>query len=362
MERHEKLFILKSFFIWRILLFIPIFLAPYFFKLQNNFLGGGMEKYLSNPYLWSWANFDGEHYLSIAKIGYGGGEQAFFPLYPLLLKIFGEEVWGGLILSNLSLLFALFGMYKLARLDYSEKISKLAIILLLLFPTSFYFAGVYTESLFLALVVWSFYFFRKEKYLLSGILGMFLSATRIIGIVLVYLYVFIKKRINFMLLVPLGLLCYMYYSYVTWGDYLKFFNSASGFGEQRSDHLIMLPQVFYRYFVKIIPNLTWSYFPVVFTTILEITTAVLFLSLIFVSFKKLDIKYWIFFVLAYLIPTLSGSFSSLSRYILVIFPAFFFLAQIVSNLPKLLKLGIYVILSIILLIAQMLFVRGYFVS
>lgn len=354
--------VFNYFIIWRLLIFIPIFLSPFFFELQKNFLGGGLQNYLTNPFLWSWANFDGEHYLSIAKMGYGGGEQSFFPLYPLFLKFFGGGIWGGLIISNMAFLLALFGMYKLAKLDYSEKVSKLAIILLLLFPTSFYFAGVYTESLFLALVIWSFYFFRKEKYFLSGILGSLSAATRVIGVILIYLYVFIKRKINFILLIPLGLISYMYYSYITWGDYLKFFNSASGFGEQRSDHLIMLPQVFYRYFVKIIPNLTWSYFPVVFTTFLEITTAILFLYIICISFKKLDIKYWIFLVLAYLVPTFSGSFSSLPRYVLVIFPAFFFLSTKVIKLPKLLRLGIYVILGIILLISQMLFVRGYFVS
>src|SRR4030042_3666725 len=37
--------------------------------------------------LWSWANFDGVHYLLLAEKGYAFGlTQAFFPVYPLLIK------------------------------------------------------------------------------------------------------------------------------------------------------------------------------------------------------------------------------------------------------------------------------------
>lgn len=336
--------IFSYFIIWRILIFIPIFLAPFFFSLQKNFLGGGLQNYLSNPYLWSWANFDGEHYLSIAKMGYANGEQAFFPLYPLLIKFFGGSVLSGILISNFSFLIALIGLYKLIRLDYSEKIAQLSIILLLVFPTSFYFGAVYTESLFLALVIWSFYLFRKQKYISGIILGSLSSLTRVIGII------------------PLGLLGYMGYSKYKWNDYFAFFNAAKNFGEQRSDHLILLPQVFFRYFAKIIPNLTWSYFPVVFTTMMELTTALLFLYIIIISFKKIKIEYWLFLTLGYLIPTLSGSFSSLPRYMVVLFPAFIFMASKLQKTNIYLRLGIYLTMAIIAVVAQMLFVRGNFVS
>lgn len=344
MKSLDNWFVIKSFLIWKIITFFPIFLTPYFFKLQNNFLGGGLQNYLSNPYLWSWANFDGEHYLSIAKMGYANGEQAFFPLFPILIKTLGNNIWSGILISNTIFLIALFGLYKLIRLDYSTKIAKLSIILLLIFPTAFYFGAVYTESLFLGLIVWSFYFFRTNKYLLGVILGIFSSLTRVIGII------------------PVGLLGYMGYSKYKWDDYLAFFHSAKNFGEQRSDHLILLPQVFYRYFVKIIPNLTWSYFPVVFTTLLEISVATLVLFLIFKSFTKIRIEYWLFLTFGYLVPTLSGSFSSLPRYVVVLFPMFIYLAVVLERTNKYLRLGIYLFMAIIALLAQMLFVRGYFVS
>lgn len=338
----QKVF--KYFLYWRFLIFIPIIIAPYFFKLQSNFLGGGMEKYLSNPYLWSWANFDGEHYLSIAKIGYSNGEQAFFPFYPILIKYLGNNVWSGILISNIAFLLALFGLYKLIKLDYSEKIAIGAIGLMLVFPSSFYFGAVYTESLFLMLVVWTFYLFRTKKYIFGFIAGSLSSLTRVIG------------------LIPVGVLGYMGYSKYKWDDYLAFFHAAKNFGEQRSDHLIILPQVFYRYFVKIIPNLTWSYFPVVFTTLLELIIGITFLYLLVVSFKKIRIEYWLFLLFGYLTPTFSGSFSSLPRYVIVLFPAFIFMAVKFEKLNIYLRYLIFTILMIVSCIMQMLFVRGYFVS
>lgn len=330
------MYIVKAYLIWILSLFLILFFAIKFIPVQKNFLGGGSENYQKNPYLYSWANFDGEHYLSIAKNGYGNGEQAFFPLYPMLIRYLGNNIYVALIISNISFLLTLLGLYKLTK-------SKLVITLLLFFPTSFYFASVYTESLFLCLVVWSFYLFQKGKYLSGFVLGSLSSLTRVIGII------------------PVGVLGYMAYSKYKWGDFLAFFHAAKNFGEQRSDHLILLPQVFYRYLVKIIPNLTWSYFPVVFTTLLELFTALLFLYVIIISFKKIKLEYWLFLTIGYLVPTLSGSFSSLPRYVLVLFPFYLLMAERLKNSKA--KLFVFLAISAILqVISFSMFARGYWLS
>lgn len=345
MPKRDFWFIIKSFLIWRIAItFIAIFAIYFVPRFSDNFFGGRLINYETNPLLWGWANFDGEHYLSIAVNGYKDLQQAYFPLYPLMIRLFGGSIWSGILISNLAFLASLFGLYKLIRLDYSEKTAKLAIILLLVFPTSFFFATVYTESLFLALVVWSFYFFRKQKFLGGLVLGTLSSLTRVIGII------------------PIGLFSYMAYLKYYWGDYLAFFHNTPYFGEQRSEDLIMLPQVFYRYVAKIIPNLTWSYPPVVFTILLEFGIALLFLIVILFSFKKIRLEYWLFLSFGYLLPTLSGSFSSLPRYVLVLFPAFIYMATRFKDIKKsVLIVGLFII-SLIAIVAEMMFFRGYFVS
>ena len=154
----------------------------------------------------------------------------------------------------------------------------------------------------------------------------------------------------------------MYYLFLYWGGSIKLYQAYTLFGEQRADHIVLFPQVFYRYMVKIIPNLSWNYFPVVFTVLLEFLTASFFLYLLIISFKKIRWDYWIFSVVGYLIPTTSGIFSSIPRYLLLLFPMFIYLSQKLVGLKKPLLVGILIIMSIILTIAQTSFFRGYFVS
>jgi len=123
-----------------------------------------------------------------------------------------------------------------------------------------------------------------------------------------------------------------------------------------------LPQVFYRYIFKIIPNLNYSYMPVVFTTAMEFVVSSAFLGLAIYSFFKLNIGYSIYLTLGYIVSTISGSFSSLPRYVLVLFPAFIIVSIWLEKLPKVWKTVVLVILFVLLAISQSLFFRGYWIS
>jgi Gpi18-like mannosyltransferase len=387
MRKSETKFLLASFLSWRILLFGFIILGSFLFPLQERFLGGNIEDYLKAPWFWSFINFDGEHYLSIAFLGYQPLTHFFFPFYPMVTKIVAElfsksfvsYAISGIFVSHISFLLALFGIWKLLKMDFKEDIVKLTILLFLVFPTSFYFATFYSSSLFLALVVWSFYFARKQNWLLAGVLGGLSTATRITGLALFpalaveYFYPQITKhqplitRENFLklislLLIPLGLIIYMIYLKRTTGDPLAFFNTLEIFGQQRSTDLVLLPQVFYRYFFKVLPNINYSYFPLVFSTYLEIVTAIMFLILGIWSFLKLRLSYALYFAAGYLIPPLSGSFSSFPRYVLILFPGFLLLAIYLSKKSKIVKTIVYLALFATLAIATALFTRGYWVS
>jgi len=383
MKPENKKFIFKSFVFWRILLFAFLFFAIGATSLQHNFLGGGLSSYLKQPFLWAWGNFDGEHYLSIAYQGYQPLTYFFFPVYPLTIVFVAKFLGGsfkslaasGLLISNISFLVALIGLWKLIKLDYKKDIARLTILLLLAFPTSLYFGSIYTESLFLALVVWSFYFARKGKWISAGILGALLTATRVVGLAIVpallveaYLQRKEKKKLNLIpiatgiLLSVLGIFVYMFYLNKATGDPLEFFHNVSIFGQQRSSNLVILPQVFYRYFFKVLPNINYSYFPVVFVTYLEIITALVFLGLVIASFFKLRLSYAFYLAIGYIIPTLSGSFSSFHRYVLILFPAFVLSAVWLSKREKRIKVIIFAILILGLLVATSLFTRGFWVA
>ena len=381
MQKSKYTFTAVAFFVWLIVLLVIIFLSTKVLPLQENFLGGGLTNYLKNPYFWAFGNYDGEHYVSIARLGYGFGEHAFFPLYPILIKLMGNIFGSNLVSFNLSgiiislaaFFIGLIGFYKLLLLDFSKKVSKFSVLALLVFPTSFYFGAIYTESLFFALAVWALFMARQKKWLVASILAMLLTATRFVGIIIIPVILvewlmtvwknkdWLKKLPWSMMITPLGLFSYMYFLLRKVGDQIAFFNTMSSFGEQRSSHLILLPQVFYRYVFKILPNLTTTFWPIIFTTYFEFMIGLIFLIVILFAFKKLRLSYWLFLVFGYLIPTFSGSFSSLPRYVLVLFPLYI-LAGLLADKSKKIFFAIEIISFILLVVSFSLFARGYWLS
>lgn len=384
MKNNKNLnFIIKSFIGWRLLLFVLLAIGIYFVPLQNNFLGGGLGSYMQNPYFWAWSNFDGEHYLAIAYEGYRPLTYFYFPVFPLIIKFVGNFLGGsfisyatsGLIISNILFLIGLIGIYKLLKIDNKQSLLKTTLFLLFLFPTSFYFGSVYTESLFLALSVWSFYFARKKRWIFAGLLGAILTATRVTGLalipaLLVEAYLQYKsegkkeivQKLLGLLTIPLGICIYTYFLKITTGDPLEFVHNVAIFGQQRQSTLVLLPQVFYRYFFKVFPNINYDYFPVVFSTFLEIVTAIIFLALVLLGFIKQRLSYATYSLFAYLIPTFSGSFSSFPRYVLLIFPSFILTAEFIQKLKPKVRLSLYTLMGITLIIALSLFSRGYWIS
>ena len=164
------------------------------------------------------------------------------------------------------------------------------------------------------------------------------------------------------LLVPIGLLGYMFHLKQTTGDWLAFLHALPSFGEQRSSLPVLLPQVFYRYIFKILPNLNYSYFPVVFTTLMEFIVAIIYSLFSLLSLFKLRLSYALLLIGGFILPTLTGSFSSLPRYVLVLFPGFILMSLYLSRLPVFLRAVICIALFLLLQIATSLFVRGYWVS
>ena len=253
------------FIIWRIFDFLVIFFSqkviPYlgFFPYRDQ-----LPSYLLPRWISALANFDGLHYILIAKNGYSEFEQAFFPLYPLIIRLVAplfsnNQLLTGLLISNVSFLFGLILFYKYLKLISSDSIRFnpiLSVLFLLAFPTSFYFGAVYTEGLFFLLLVSTLYFRKKESYLLVIIFSFLAALTRFIGVFLIIpiiLHFFNKnKKPNIYhlasIISPLiGLVLYCFYLWQTTGDPLFFLTSQPIFGANRSSHLILLPQVYWRY-------------------------------------------------------------------------------------------------------------------
>lgn len=374
--------ILLIFLIWRVILVIISLFATNFVPLgyKDRFLGGGPKNFAVAPHFFSWANFDGEHYLSIAIFGYKNLEQAFFPIYPMLISFLARpdpynllpslinSVLIGLLISNISFVLALIFLFELLRIDFSKKIAYLTIILMLIFPTSFYFGSVYNESLFLFLSVLSFCCARKNRWFAAGLLGAVASATRIFGILLlpVLLIEAWKQKVKFsqmfwIFLVPLGLGVYMWYLYTTLGDPFAFYSFQKLVGEQHQPGITTLPQVYFRY-IKMLATTNMQN-PIFQTIVLEFFVGLAFFILpIYGYLKKIRLSYLVFAMLAFLTPTIQGSFSSTPRYVIILFPSFLAAALWISNLSTAIRVLLLSLSFVAFVIEAALFLRGYWIA
>jgi len=384
--------IFKYFWGWRILLFLVAFLATVLVvNFGNRFPYS--ERVLSVTglpnWVWGFGNFDGVHYLRIAQNGYTAEyTQAFFPLYPLLIRFLNFLPKGGLdlnvytdpsyfytgmLLSVAFFILALYFLFKLWSQEYSQKVANVAILLLLSFPTAFYFGAIYSEALFLLLIVLVFWFTRKDKFLLAGLFAALASATKIQG-TLLFVFLAIELWSKYyqggkklgrefwldllgVVISPLGLVTYMIFLQQSVGDPFYFLTSQHAFGAERSSlPLVLLPQVIYRY-IKILLSVKLVSLAF-FNAFLELSFTLVPTVLLIAVFKRMRFSYWLFSLSALLLPTLTGTLSSMPRYALMTFLLLPFVAKIKNRLfwPA---SFIFVILSIILIA---LFTRGYWVS
>lgn len=375
--------LIKVILVWRVTLFVPVILGSLFLSYGSSYPFFEITYYRDLPIYFDnfifkpWANFDGVHYLNIATQGYTT-EARFFPLFPLLINLlslgnfyFPLTLLVGLILPNLLFLGALIMFYKLLRLDYTDKVSQDVILYLLVFPVSFFFVSVYTESLFLLFLLGSFYFARKKNWFGAIFLGGLLCTTRFVGILiipaLVYEYFIQTKKFNakdylkiaaLIFITPLGLAAYAIFNFNTWGNFLYFLSSHTELGNSRSAFNFIFPlQTLYRYF-NILTTLPINKFEW-WIAVLEVAAFIFGTSMFYLAWKKkVRVSYLIFGALAFLLPVLSGTFSGLPRYLLMSFPIFIALALI--N-PKIIR--IYLPISIALLfILLMFFSRGYYIA
>lgn len=359
--------VIYLFIIWRIVLFLVALISPQiipqfgarFPYYQERLIDTGLPHFV-----WAFGNFDGVHYLRIAQDGYAYQfTQAFFPLYPILIKIvsyatFGNFLIAALLISNASFLAGLLIFYRLVTKIYNAKIAFWSMLFLLSFPTSFYFGSVYTEGVFFLIIVSAFYLFAQDKILWASVIGSFASATRLIGLFLTPALIknFKIESITPLIIVPAGLVIYMIYLKLAFNNPFYFLTAQSIWGQERStSEVILLPQVFWRY-LKIFATTEGL---VLANAALEFIATVFALWLLIVGAKKINRNWLIFASLAIVVPTLTGTLASMPRYVLMAFPVYIILAQIENRQIKILILAIF---SALLFVTTTLFTQGYWIA
>lgn len=180
----------------------------------------------------TWQRWDALWYQKVALEGYQpGGSTNFYPLYPLVSRVVsfplgGHVVWAELIVSSIAFLVSVRLLYQLTQHESqlagfgsrasgteargarrssrlplqletrSSRLARLAVLLVASFPAAFFLLGPFTEGLFLAFALASFWLGRKGQWWAAGAAGFFAALTRANGVALVLplLFEYLRQR------------------------------------------------------------------------------------------------------------------------------------------------------------------------
>src|SRR5437868_12590708 len=108
---------------------------------------------------------------------------AFFPAFPLLLRVVDRALPGGDVLAGLVanlVLGALFVLLTgvLTRRLYGDRVASRAMVLVALFPGSFVLSFAYSEALMLVLIAGTVLLLLDERWLAAGLVAALATASR----------------------------------------------------------------------------------------------------------------------------------------------------------------------------------------
>lgn len=181
--------------------------------------------YLNEPFMNAQVSWDSEFYLSIATVGYDDPavravppeyswqerqfcvagrdapcyslNYAFFPAYPYLARLVGfplralrltpiaTSTLAAVIVSALGTLGAMLALYDLTKGELGEAGGLRAAFYLIIFPSGFFLAQVYTEGLFVGAAFGCLALLRRKQWIGAGLLAVLATWTRTVGIALV---------------------------------------------------------------------------------------------------------------------------------------------------------------------------------
>ena len=312
----------------------------------------------TSPFWDAFARYDSGHYMMIARYGYSpvpGGRSniAFFPVYPLLMRYVGRlfgrtpgDVYlGGIVVSWVCFILAMVALYYLARLDLPRRGAECAALLTAIFPFSFFFGVVYSESTFLLFSVLAFYGLRTRRWVMGGVCGAIAIATRTPAIVMWPALAWTAWRSAeptrrdqiaaavALLFTVSGFVAYSYYIYGLTGNPFEWAATLErwGTGYHPGGAAWMAPALLLRrLFTHPYAYLTGDRMAL-YDTLYGIS-GLLFLAAVPFVWRRFGAAYGMYMLASLYVPLSSGVFEGMGRYCSVLFPWFLWLALVRSRL------------------------------
>ncbi|OGK62933.1 hypothetical protein A2334_06150 [Candidatus Roizmanbacteria bacterium RIFOXYB2_FULL_38_10] len=326
--------------------------------------------------------YDGQWYIRIAEKGYpknpritslnrkdvmDGLAYGFFPLYPLVLYminwLMGNSELTAFIVANTLLLIDYIFLYKLiARLE-GEGVAFKTGLLLFFFPFSIYFRGYYAENLYLLFLLIFVYFLTKKEHVKAAVSLSLANITRGVGFLvsLYFLYICVKRKIPIkktivicgILILPFAI--WAIYNMQQTGNPLYFLTVRSAYYQDKKTVSLLAPLYFVSLqFLQIIT-------PPKF--LLQSVGSILLLSnllLLVISKKTINQSlWWIWLCLVGGVLFSTGAVWGWGRYMIVIFPLFYFVGK---KLNRLWFIFLFTIELILLFFTSLFFINWHFLG
>ncbi len=309
------------------------------------------------------AQWDGQHYLSIARDGYEmnpptyfrpriSGNVGWFPLYPLLgrlVSVTGLSMpWSMALASWFCFWLAMLVLYYTIDSKYGERSAIFTMLAMLVYPASFYFATAFPYSLYLLLASLAYYMLHKKKYALLLLPAAGLAVTypsgAVIGLPLAYHLIRhwknLKRPDRLWLVVAIvsiaaALFFFFLHYHFKFGDFFLYLTYQS---QWVHDHTLTFPLLT---LYKSLTVLSYAHLEFLIL-VLTLGTAVLVYS------RKVEVEWQIYMIGILLFTPTFGTVQCYYRHVVVAFPLFLMIGLAVSDRWRRYVVGAYAVASILL--------------
>jgi hypothetical protein len=274
------------------------------------------------------ATWDGSHYLFLSESGYvhGAASCAFYPLLPFLIRAFsfftlGDHLLAGLIVCNVASLFGWFLFHRLVAERFDQKTATLALVLLLAYPGALFFQFVYSESLCFLLLMILWWGLQRKRWGVVLAASVLVVLARPVGIFCVVPLTWHLWRNR----VPwrqwwcatgplLGWVAYFLVMKALTGNPWEGFDAQKYFNTHSVANFLDLP----KFLDALIQPTAWHNYRGSF---LDRAFVVLLISCLPVIWKLDQTLFW-WAVCLGVLPAITGTFASSTRFVTLAFPMF----------------------------------------
>ena len=284
---------------------------------------------------WFFKTWDSAHYLFLAEEGYfqAGGSAAFHPLWPSLIglvtPLFGSSLWAALTLANLLSAAGLVLLHRLTARVSDDGVADTTLLIALAYPGALYYCLPYTEGLFLLITVAVFSLIGSGRLGAAAWLSILAAPTRAVG-------VFLVIPLTWRLvtdwrrgrrpwwhcgagLAPLaGVALTLGVMWVQTGNWFAGMEAQARFASEGSIAKVFSPLEFLRSFIDV-----WGVHGVLHSGIDRVFFVVMIIGIALVIRMEGRVGPWSLYSSAMiLVPAMTMSFMSFTRYPTVVFPIF----------------------------------------